>query len=70
MKNCHSREGGNPHIGSSILAPMAGITGYPFRKMALKYGAEFCFTEMISADGFLHNDRGTLELLKSRKRHR
>ncbi len=65
MGNCHSREGGNPYIGSSILAPMAGITGYPFRKMALKYGAEFCFTEMISADGFLHNDRGTLELLKT-----
>ena len=53
------------NLGQCILAPMAGITGYPFRKIALKYGADFCFTEMISADGFLHNDRGTLELLKT-----
>ncbi len=44
---------------------MAGITGFPFRKTALKYGAGFSFTEMISAIGFLHNDRGTLELLET-----
>jgi nifR3 family TIM-barrel protein len=54
-------------LGESILAPMAGITGFPFRKIALKYGAEFCFTEMISAAGFLHNDRATLELLETGK---
>ena len=53
------------NLGRSILAPMAGITGYPFRKIALKYGADFSFTEMISAAGFLHNDRGTLELLET-----
>ncbi len=51
-------------LGRSILAPMAGITGYPFRKICLKYGAEFCFTEMISAEGFLRNDKKTLELLE------
>ena len=53
------------NLGRSILAPMAGITGYPFRKIALKYGADFSFTEMISAAGFLHNDRGTMELLEA-----
>ena len=52
-------------LGRSILAPMAGITGYPFRKICLKYGAEFCFTEMISAEGFLRNDKKTLELLET-----
>ena len=52
-------------LGRSILAPMAGITGYPFRKICLKYGAEFCFTEMISAEGFLRNDKKTLELLEA-----
>ncbi len=46
---------------------MAGITGFPFRKTALKYGADFSFTEMVSAAGFLHNDRGTLELLETGK---
>ena len=54
-------------VGKSILAPMAGITGYPFRKIALKYGADFCFTEMISAIGFLHNDKTTLELTEAGK---
>ncbi|MHB1679603.1 MAG: tRNA dihydrouridine synthase [bacterium] len=49
-------------IGDCILAPMAGITGYPFRKIALKYGASFCFTEMISAIGYVNNDKSTLEL--------
>ena len=52
-------------LGRSILAPMAGITGYPFRKICLKCGAEFCFTEMISAEGFLRNDKKTLELLEA-----
>lgn len=52
-------------FGESILAPMAGITGFPFRKTALKYGADFCFTEMISALGFLHDDRRTLELTEA-----
>ncbi len=49
-------------IGDCILAPMAGITGYPFRKIALKYSASFCFTEMISAIGYVNNDKSTLEL--------
>ena len=53
------------NLGQCILAPMAGITGYPFRKIALKYGADFSFTEMVSAAGFLHNDGGTLELLET-----
>lgn len=54
-------------MGNAILAPMAGITGFPFRKMALKYGADFCFTEMVSALGFLHNDKSTLELTAAGK---
>jgi nifR3 family TIM-barrel protein len=52
-------------IGDCILAPMAGITGYPFRKIALKYGASFCFTEMVSAIGYVNNDKSTLELTYS-----
>ena len=54
-------------IGESILAPMAGITGYPFRKTALKYGADFCFTEMVSATGFLRDDKTTLKLMEAGK---
>ncbi|MCL4542248.1 MAG: tRNA-dihydrouridine synthase family protein [Deltaproteobacteria bacterium] len=55
------------NAGKPILAPMAGITGYPFRKIALKYGAGFCFTEMVSAIGFLHNDKASLELVEAGK---
>ncbi len=55
----------NQIIGDCILAPMAGITGYPFRKTALKYGASFCFTEMVSAIGYIKNDKTTLELTYS-----
>jgi nifR3 family TIM-barrel protein len=55
------------NLGVSILAPMAGVTGFPFRKTALKYGAEFCFTEMVSAAGYLHNDKATIELLETGK---
>ena len=36
-----------------ILAPMAGITDYPFRKIAREMGCGLVFTEMISAKGFL-----------------
>ena len=50
-------------FGDAVLAPMAGVTGYPFRKIALKWGAGFCFTEMISAAGFLRDDKATMELV-------
>lgn len=49
----------------AVLAPMAGITGYPFRKIMLEYGAGFCFTEMVSAVGFIRDDEGTKELVYS-----
>ncbi len=49
----------------AVLAPMAGITGYPLRKIMIKYGAPFCYTEMISAQGLLYGDKGTKELVYS-----
>lgn len=42
-------------IGKIGLAPMAGITDYPFRKICFEYGAEFGFTEMISAKSVILN---------------
>jgi len=41
--------------GKVGLAPMAGITDYPFRKICFEYGAPFAFTEMISAKSVLLN---------------
>lgn len=41
--------------GKVGLAPMAGITDYPFRKICFEYGASFAFTEMLSAKSVLLN---------------
>ena len=46
-----------------FLAPMAGYTDYAFRTLALKLGAGFCFTELVSAKGTVYKAGGTAELL-------
>ena len=42
-----------------ILAPMAGVTDYAFRKIAREYGADFCVSEMISAKAMEFKDKKT-----------
>jgi tRNA-dihydrouridine synthase B len=36
-----------------VLAPMSGITDYPFRRLAREMGCGLVFTEMVSAEGLL-----------------
>ena len=36
-----------------FLAPLSGITDYPFRKLAREFGCSMVFTEMVSAEGFI-----------------
>ncbi|AAD35190.1 hydrolase [Thermotoga maritima MSB8] len=45
------------------LAPMAGYTDSAFRTLAFEWGADFAFSEMVSAKGFLMNSQKTEELL-------
>lgn len=45
------------------MAPLAGISNYPFRLLARKYGASFCYTEMISADAIARNQEKTVRML-------
>ncbi|MBO4392528.1 MAG: tRNA dihydrouridine synthase DusB [Clostridia bacterium] len=45
------------------LAPLAGITDSPFRRLCKKYGADVLCTEMISSRGIYYKDRKTAELL-------
>jgi len=45
------------------LAPMAGYTDRAFRKICLEFGADFAFTEMISAKGLLVACEKTKNLL-------
>ncbi len=43
-----------------ILAPMAGVTDRPFRRLCRRYGAALAVSEMISANPALRHDRKTL----------
>ena len=46
-----------------FLAPLAGYTNYPFRKMCQSLGAGLTFTEMVSCKGLLYNSEETKKLL-------
>ena len=55
---------GNLKLKSNlILAPMAGITDYPFRMLNRKFGAELAFVEMINVRALGYNSRKTKEML-------
>lgn len=45
-----------------LLAPMAGVTDYAFRKICLGFGAELAYTEMLSAKAIHFEDKKTAEL--------
>lgn len=49
--------------GRVLLAPMAGYTDAAFRAICLDHGADFCFTEMVSAEAMARGNKKTLELL-------
>jgi len=40
-----------------VVAPMAGVSDPPFRKLCRDFGAELCYTEMISATGVMRGDK-------------
>lgn len=46
-----------------LLAPLAGYTNYPFRRLCKEYGAGLCYTEMVSAKGLKYGSENTKELL-------
>ncbi len=45
-----------------VLAPMAGVTNYPFRAICRRYGAGLYVSEMITARGLEEGTRRTLHL--------
>jgi nifR3 family TIM-barrel protein len=45
-----------------VLAPMAGVTNYPFRKLCRQYGAGLYISEMITAKGLVMGNERTLHL--------
>lgn len=48
-----------------ILAPIAGISSLPFRLIAKEFGAGLCFTEMVSSEALVRNNKKTGPLLKT-----
>ena len=45
-----------------VLAPMAGVTNYPFRALCRQFGAAHYISEMISARGLVEQHAGTLRI--------
>jgi tRNA-dihydrouridine synthase B len=55
---------GNIQLNNNVfLAPLAGYTNYPFRRLCKEYGAGLCHTEMVSAKGLKYGSENTKELL-------
>lgn len=48
-----------------LLAPMAGISDLPYRRIMKSFGAALVFSEMISANGLIFDGKRTRELLRS-----
>ena len=42
-----------------ILAPMAGVTDLPFRKICKEFGPGLVFSEMVSSKAIYHDDTKT-----------
>jgi tRNA-dihydrouridine synthase B len=52
------------------LAPMAGVTDSVFRRLCKKHGADVLVSEFVSADGILHRNERTREMLGFREEER
>ncbi len=46
-----------------LLAPLAGVSDSPFRRLAREQGAAAVFTEMVSSDGLVRGQRATFDYL-------
>ena len=56
---------GNLHFDHPlILAPMSGITDYPFRQLAKEMGCGLVTTEMVSAEGLIRKGEAFLKIEK------
>lgn len=53
-----------------MLAPIAGYTDSPFRRIARKHGAGLVVTELISDEGIIRQNEKTMDLLKFHEEER
>jgi len=54
---------GHTLISPVYVAPMAGVTDAPFRKIAREYGAGLACTEMISSEALIRQHRESFRLM-------
>jgi len=47
-----------------ILAPMAGVTDYSFRILCKEQGAGIVYSEFVSADGIIRENKQSIDLIK------
>lgn len=47
-----------------ILAPLAGVSDHPFRRICQRYGADLTYVEMLSATALLFDSKRTWAMLK------
>ena len=45
--------------GQAILAPMSGVTDFPFRKLAHRWGAPLVVSEMVASESLVNDDEET-----------
>lgn len=50
--------------GPLVLAPIAGFTDSPFRRICVSHGCGLTMTELISAEGIVRKNKKTMDLLK------
>ena len=48
-----------------VLAPLAGFTDAPFRRLCFEGGADLCYSEMVSAAGLAHGSSPTCHLMET-----
>ncbi len=48
-----------------ILAPLAGYTDLAFRLLCREYGADLCYSEMVSSHGLVYRQQNTFDLLQT-----
>lgn len=54
----------NPAV---FLAPMAGVSDYPYRQLVREMGVELLYTEMVSSKGYDYGNKRTAELIEFNK---
>lgn len=65
MNNIHELKIGNITLKNNVfLAPMAGVTDIPFRKICRKFSPALTYTEMASTKAMEYNSKKTEKLLE------